>query len=223
MKKYYIAITFLLVAGLAIAVSHFFVGRDAVSDALRVEDIQKLESTVQKYADDNKKLPDSIKDLQPDATLKYHDYTYQKNSDSDFSICATFKNNAHPAYYASSNDPASHKAGHQCFSNTASNLVRSTYQPAPAPQSRAVCGYPHKDDNEKAVSTIKTIDVANFRLTVDTGSGLTQTYYWAGPAYAPYVFDANCKQITIQDVHVGQKVILYGTIENILHYIKLAS
>jgi hypothetical protein len=224
MKKYYVAMALLLIAGLAIAISHYLVSRDSVTDTLRAKDISSMALAVRLYASDNKKLPNGIKDLKLDSKLKYTDYAYKKNSASEFSICTNFKTDASRGYQGWAGETS--KAGYRCLTESITSLEPSAVQSASdaGPQQASVCGYPYQDpNNETTGSTISSVDSANFRLTTTSSPGLVQTYYWAGPAYTPYIFDANCNRLKIEDVHVGQKVIMYGTNENILHYLKFAS
>lgn len=120
MKKYYIAMALLIIFATAAATTLYFLNRGFANDDLRAADISRLQAAVQKYAVDNKKLPDNLKDLKLETSLPLIDYSYQKNSSSDFSICSTFKEDTRKISgdYSVSSNPIVHSIGYQCFKST---------------------------------------------------------------------------------------------------------
>lgn len=222
----------LIIFGAATATTLYFLNRGSASDSLRAADITKLQATVQRYADDNKKLPDSLKDLKSDSTLTYTDYTYQKNSSSEFSICSTFKTDTHLVYgsYGNSTSPNAHTIGYQCFKNTVWNLkpvAPVTYQPAPAPTSAqsTFCGkaYDSFAVKPKPVAKVTFINLQQFSNKFSTTGGPGGTdiwYHWDNQV--PLVYDINCKQLKLQDVQVNQQVVVYATADYSTSFVMIA-
>lgn len=221
MKRYYFAVAALImIAALAIGL-HYLVAQNSVTDQRRSEDLNKLISQVQTYARDNKKLPDGLSDLTQDSSLHYHDYTYKKDSISEFSLCTTFKTKVRESYYGNNKSPSSHDAGYQCFQEIASNLQPILYQPPLPPRQDTLCGFPYGPTiKRKPSAPIKYVDAANAKLATNEAGG-AHIYYWT--AYAPLVYGANCKQMQVQDIHEGQRVVIYASEEDIVHFVQFSA
>ena len=124
----------------------FFVESPRVARARRldqvvVNNISTLESAVNTYYDNNKKLPDSLDVLKTEKGL-YLDsgifsdpetgapIVYQKTGEKDFSLCATFRtdslvDNNTNTYPANDIYSKKHKAGYDCFPGNLYSAVKA--------------------------------------------------------------------------------------------------
>lgn len=109
--------------------------KDAKYDQKRSEDVKTVAVKIKSYYDDhNNKLPNSLSDVNiSPSSLKYklNDYTYKKDSNSTYQVCADFKTatNDGPAKFPFAQEPeyadySQHSQGQHCFK------LRAGYGPA---------------------------------------------------------------------------------------------
>lgn len=125
MKRYYVAVSLIIIAGVAAIFGSYGVSKPLIEDDQRAADIVRLQGEVGNYFYDHSRLPDSLVSLTLESDLKgrLERYTYSKQSATAYDICTTFNTKARsqPPDSELGNTPYSHRPGYQCFTTTIEN------------------------------------------------------------------------------------------------------
>jgi hypothetical protein len=208
MRKYYFFVGGLFVVSALLIVMQVTLSSGPKKDLEKVEDISKINSAVDKYATDKKKLPDSLSDLSLSGKTKENIaknyYEYKKVSTSKFEICATFDTDARSSYEKKNTDlydsssygyAGGHGKGRECFDDEVYSLkYYDDYEPTTS------AGYSVCDTTApktyKYDAKIISVDSKGKKLSVSKSS---VNYDYALKSDVK-VFALDCTDLTVDDL-----------------------
>ncbi len=211
MKKYYLFIGVLIMVSLLVVGLQINTGKGPAKDKKIVSDISLINAAVDRYTQENRKMPAKLSDLDLESDLKSRlaNYEYKVTAREKYEICAVFETDATNKYQSSYSDsyPDSHKKGYQCFKQES----YLPYEPPPNPiPARASTQYPGLCGQTVAgfvlkSQTLLSIDTKTRQLS--TSSVSNSKFTWTGNE--PPAYNSKCAKITLSELKLNDLVDVY--------------